>query len=43
MKKFFLLASLTLVLASCGNDEKSVEQVIESEDLEAIRAKKKPN
>ena len=40
MKKFFLLASLTLVLASCGNDEKSVEQVIESEDLEAIRAKK---
>ncbi|MEO2063318.1 MAG: efflux RND transporter periplasmic adaptor subunit [Christiangramia sp.] len=40
MKKFFLLASLTLVLASCGNDEKSVEQVIESEDLAAIRAKK---
>lgn len=40
MKKFFLLATMSLILASCGNDEKSVDDIIEGGNLEEIRAKK---
>ncbi|WP_243735760.1 efflux RND transporter periplasmic adaptor subunit [Christiangramia sabulilitoris] len=42
MKKLILLFGLSLFLVSCGGDEetKSIEQVIESEDLSQIKAKK---
>ena len=42
MKKLVLLIGLPLVLISCGGEEEaqSVDQVIESEDLSQIRAKK---
>lgn len=42
MKKLILIIGLPLLLISCGGDEetKSIDQVIESEDLSQIRAKK---
>lgn len=42
MKKFILLFGLPLVLISCGGDAetKSIDEVLESEDLSQIRAKK---
>lgn len=42
MKKLLLIVGLPLLLISCGGDEetKSIDQVIESEDLSQIRAKK---
>ena len=42
MKKLILLFGLPLVLVSCGGDPetKSIDQVLESEDLSQIRAKK---
>ncbi|MCB7481689.1 efflux RND transporter periplasmic adaptor subunit [Christiangramia sediminis] len=42
MKKLILIVGLPLLLISCGGDEetKSIDQVIESEDLSQIRAKK---
>ena len=42
MKKLILIFGLPLVLISCGGDEetKSIDQVIENEDLSQIRAKK---
>ncbi len=41
MKNILLLLMMTLFLASCGSgDKKSVDAVIESQNLESIRAKK---
>jgi RND family efflux transporter MFP subunit len=41
MKKIYTLLLVTLVLSSCGNNkEKSVEDIVSSNDLEQIRAKK---
>lgn len=42
MKKLILIFGLPLLLISCGGDEetKSIDQVIESEDLSQIRARK---
>ena len=42
MKKLILLIGLPLFLVSCGGDEetKSIDQVLETEDLAQIRAKK---
>ena len=41
MKKILTLIVITVVLSSCGSgDKKSVEAVIESQNLESIRAKK---
>ena len=41
MKNILALFILTLFLASCGSgDKKSVDAVIESQNLESIRAKK---
>jgi len=40
MKKIFSLIILTIIIASCGGDSKSVESIIESNDLEKIRKKR---
>ncbi len=40
MKKLFLLAGIPLLMLSCGEEEKSVDDVIASEDLTEIKAKK---
>ncbi len=40
MKKVVLLSIFVILLASCGEKENSVKQIIDSEDLEAIRAKR---
>ena len=41
MKKILSLITISLIVASCGSgDKKSVEDLIESQNLEAIRAKK---
>ncbi len=40
MKKIFLLLVTNLLLISCGNDSKSVESVIESNNLQKIREKR---
>lgn len=40
MKKFLLLSAFALAMVGCGDKEKSVDEVIESENLSEIRAKK---
>ncbi len=42
MKKLAVLLSIPLLLLSCGNNEegKSIEELIESENLSEIRARK---
>ncbi len=40
MKKLFLLAGIPLMLLSCGEKEKSVDDVLQSQDLTEIKAKK---
>lgn len=40
MKKLVTLSALLLLLASCGGNDTSVESLLESGDLEAIKAKK---
>ncbi len=40
MKNIFILAISALLVTSCGGDKKSVESIIEKENLEDIRAKK---
>lgn len=40
MKKAFLILISLVVLASCGNDNKSVKAVIDSGDLAAVKAKR---
>ncbi|MGF1556305.1 efflux RND transporter periplasmic adaptor subunit [Paucihalobacter sp.] len=40
MKKIFLLASTALLIISCGNKNKSVEEIVSSNNLEEIRQKK---
>ena len=40
MKQVFILIILTLTIASCGNDSKSVESILETNDLQKIREKR---
>ena len=40
MRNAFLLYTITFLLASCGGDKKSTEAIIESGNLEALRAKR---
>ncbi|MAY21880.1 MAG: efflux transporter periplasmic adaptor subunit [Flavobacteriaceae bacterium] len=40
MKKIFTLLSIPLFLTACGGDQKSTQSIIESGDLEALRAKR---
>ncbi len=40
MKNIFILAISALLVTSCGGDKKSIESIIEKENLEDIRAKK---
>ena len=40
MKKIFSLIILTVIFTSCGSDSKSVESIIESNDLGKIRKKR---
>ncbi|MAP55639.1 efflux RND transporter periplasmic adaptor subunit [Altibacter sp.] len=40
MKKLFILLVTTLAITSCGGDSKSVESIVESGNLEEIRAKR---
>jgi len=37
MKQVFILIILTLTIVSCGNDSKSVESILETNDLQKIR------
>lgn len=40
MKKLFSLIILTVIITSCGGDSKSVESIIETNDLDKIREKR---
>src|SRR5690554_6764891 len=40
MKKFLLLLILTVTLISCSGDKKSVDAVLSSDNLEAIKSKR---
>jgi len=40
MKNIILLITFTLLMTSCGGDSKSVESIIESNDLTKIRKKR---
>jgi RND family efflux transporter MFP subunit len=40
MKKLFSLIIFTLIITSCGGDSKSVEAIIETNDLDKIRTKR---
>ncbi len=40
MKKLLSLIFLTVIIASCGNDSKSVESIIETNNLDKIREKR---
>lgn len=40
MKNIILLTILALLITSCGGDSKSVESIIESNDLTKIRKKR---
>ena len=40
MKKIFLLLTLAILTISCGGDSKSIESIIESNDLNKIREKR---
>jgi len=40
MKKLFSLIILTVIITSCGGDSKSVESIIESNDLDKIRERR---
>jgi RND family efflux transporter MFP subunit len=40
MKKILILATFSVILASCGGNDASVDELLESGDLSAIKAKK---
>ena len=40
MKNIFLLILLTVITTSCGSDSKSVDAIIETNDLQKIREKR---